>query len=120
MRMDGLRDLRGWQWIFLIESIPTLVLACVTYFVLPGLPETSKSKYSIACVSVCANAYTYGSGIVLTPRERHAIIQRLQDDVGAKSESTHFSWKQFRAGCTDWKVVAHSLVYICGSIPLYV
>ncbi|KAI7879937.1 MFS general substrate transporter [Lichtheimia hyalospora FSU 10163] len=98
MRMDGLRGLRGWQWIFLIESIPTMVLACLTYFVLPGLPETSK---------------------ILTPRERHAIIQRLQDDFGAKSESTHFSWKQFRAGCTDWKVLAHSLVYICGSIPLY-
>lgn len=59
-----------------------------------------------------------GFGLVLTPRERHAIIQKLQNDVGAKSEPTHFSWKQFRAGCTDWKVLAHSLVYICGSIPL--
>lgn len=31
-----------------------------------------------------------GFGLVLTPRERHAIIQKLQNDVGAKSEPTHF------------------------------
>ena len=118
MRMDGLRGLRGWQWIFLIESIPTMVLACLTYFVLPGLPETSKSTYNVLWLICGKRLYVILDYLALTPRERHAIIQRLQDDFGAKSESTHFSWKQFRAGCTDWKVLAHSLIYICGSIPL--
>lgn len=61
MQMDGIRGMHGWQWIFskdytmtflrivywntnnlpiVIEAIPTLVLACCTYFALPDFPET--------------------------------------------------------------------------------
>jgi hypothetical protein len=40
--MDGINGLRGWQWIFIIEAIPTLVLSIATYFILPDFPENSK------------------------------------------------------------------------------
>ena len=43
MQMEGIRGLHGWQWIFIIEAIPTLIFAFTTYFVLPDFPET-KSK----------------------------------------------------------------------------
>lgn len=45
MQMDGLGGLRGWQWIFIIEAIPTLLLSVAAYFYLPDFPETSKCKY---------------------------------------------------------------------------
>lgn len=45
MHMDGLRGLHGWQWIFIIEAIPTILLAVATYFVLPDFPETTKCKH---------------------------------------------------------------------------
>ncbi|CAM0138532.1 hypothetical protein VKS41_007148 [Umbelopsis sp. WA50703] len=97
MQMDGLRGLHGWQWIFIIEGLPTLLLAFVSYFVLPDFPENSK---------------------FLNDREREIVIRRLRADAGPATEQ-HFSWKQFRAAFTDYKVYMHSLVYICGATPLY-
>ncbi|KAI9490720.1 major facilitator superfamily domain-containing protein [Zychaea mexicana] len=97
MQMDGMRGLHGWQWIFIIEAIPTLFLACITYFVLPNLPENSKA---------------------LNERERAHIVNRLLKDAGPATE-THFSMKQLRMAFTDWKIYMHSFIYIVGSIPLY-
>jgi hypothetical protein len=55
---------------------------------------------------------------VINEREREIVVQRLKADAGPSTE-THFSWKQFRAAFTDYKVYMHSLIYICGSTPLY-
>lgn len=46
------------------------------------------------------------------------MIHTLKKDAGPATE-THFSWYQLRAAFLDWKVWTHSLIYICGSIPLY-
>ncbi|SAM04889.1 hypothetical protein [Absidia glauca] len=97
MQMNGLRNLTGWQWIFIIEAIPTILLSIATYFILPDLPHRAT---------------------FINERERAIIIHRLTVDAGPSTE-THFSWKQFRAVFTDWKVYMHSLIYICGSTPLY-
>ncbi|KAG1056171.1 hypothetical protein G6F46_002084 [Rhizopus delemar] len=97
MQMDGLSGLRGWQWIFIIEAIPTLILAFAAYMFLPDFPENSK---------------------FINEREREIVVHRLKEDAGPSIE-THFSWKQFRSAFTDYKVYAHALVYICGSTPLY-
>ena len=43
--MDGLRGLHGWQWIFIIEAIPTLLFGILTYFVLPDYPAKTSCKY---------------------------------------------------------------------------
>ena len=40
--MDGMRGLSGWQWLFIIEAIPTILLGILTYFVLPDYPEKSR------------------------------------------------------------------------------
>lgn len=37
--MDGLLGLGGWQWIFILEAIPTLFLGLVAYFWLTDRPE---------------------------------------------------------------------------------
>lgn len=39
-----MQNLHGWQWIFILEAIPTLVFAFVAYFYLPDFPENSKCK----------------------------------------------------------------------------
>ncbi|CAO3682485.1 hypothetical protein G6F70_006621 [Rhizopus microsporus] len=97
MQMDGIRGLHGWQWIFIIEALPTLILAFISYFFLPDFPENSK---------------------FITEREREIIIHRLKEDAGPSTE-THFSWKQFRAVFTDYKVYMHCVIYICCATPLY-
>lgn len=37
--MDGVGRLKGWQWLFLVEGIPSFILGFVTYFYLTDRPE---------------------------------------------------------------------------------
>ncbi|KAG2222936.1 hypothetical protein INT45_012914 [Circinella minor] len=97
VRMDGMSGLSGWQWIFVIEAIPTILLGILTYFVLPDYPE--KSKF-------------------LNERERAIILDRNKKDDGITTD-THFTWKQVGSTVIDWKIYAFALVYLCGSIPVY-
>jgi ACS family tartrate transporter-like MFS transporter len=40
--MHGIAGLEGWQWLFVIEAAPALVLAFVTYFYLTDLPADAQ------------------------------------------------------------------------------
>ncbi len=40
--MAGVAGLKGWQWLFLIEGAPALVLGAVAYFVLPDRPAGAR------------------------------------------------------------------------------
>ncbi len=39
LQLDGYGNLHGWQWMFLIEGIPSIVLGIVLYFKLPDRPS---------------------------------------------------------------------------------
>ncbi|KAI8139133.1 major facilitator superfamily domain-containing protein [Fennellomyces sp. T-0311] len=97
MHMDGLQGLSGWQWIFIIEAIPTLFFAVVTYFYLPDMPE--KATF-------------------LNERERAIILNQNRKDAGPALE-THFSWNQVWSTFLDWKTFAYSFLYIVAAIPVY-
>ncbi len=38
LQLDGLWDIHGWQWLFLIEALPSIVLGFVVYFALTDTP----------------------------------------------------------------------------------
>jgi ACS family tartrate transporter-like MFS transporter len=42
LKMDGTYGLSGWQWLFVIETIPSLLLGLVTLFYLPDTPTEAK------------------------------------------------------------------------------
>jgi MFS family permease len=39
--MDGLQGLSGWQWVFILEGIPTISLGIIAWLWLPDWPETA-------------------------------------------------------------------------------
>jgi ACS family tartrate transporter-like MFS transporter len=39
LSMNGMGGLGGWQWLFLIEGVPSILLAAVTFFYLPDGPQ---------------------------------------------------------------------------------
>ncbi|MEJ8810477.1 MFS transporter [Variovorax ureilyticus] len=39
---DGWLGLRGWQWLFILEAIPAVVLGVMVFFVLPNRPDNAK------------------------------------------------------------------------------
>lgn len=42
MQLHGLGGLRGWQWMFLIEGVVTMLVGIVVWFALPGRPADAK------------------------------------------------------------------------------
>ena len=87
----------GWQWIFILEGLPTVLLTIVVFFYLPDYPETAS---------------------FLSEDERDLAVRRLLADAGPATE-TEFSWKQFRDVFVDLKVYLHMIPYILTMTPLY-
>ncbi|MCC8395901.1 MFS transporter [Paraburkholderia sp. MMS20-SJTR3] len=42
MQMDGIGGLHGWQWLFLLEGLPTIVVGAVLWFKLPEKPSDAR------------------------------------------------------------------------------
>ncbi|MBN3763536.1 MFS transporter [Burkholderia sp. Ac-20365] len=62
--LNGLAGFQGWRWMFFTQAVPTVVLACVAFLILPDLP---------------------GSAKWLSARQRMLI----DDDLGKHAETTH-------------------------------
>ncbi|CEJ05207.1 hypothetical protein RMCBS344292_19153 [Rhizopus microsporus] len=88
--------LKTWQWLFIIEGIPTVILAVFTAWYLPNEPESAK---------------------FLTKEEREFATTRLAEDAGA-SHNHSWSWAQVASVFTDWKTYIFMAVYITGTSAL--
>ncbi|MEV6638784.1 MFS transporter [Amycolatopsis sp. NPDC051371] len=42
MELHGVGGLRGWQWMFLVEGLVTVLIGIVVWFALPGRPQDAK------------------------------------------------------------------------------
>lgn len=70
LEMDGLLGLRGWQWLFILEGLPTVVLGITCLRVLTDRPETARW---------------------LTNEQRNWLTQRIASDNAKKSASGHLT-----------------------------
>jgi len=84
---DGVMGLRGWQWLFLLEAVPALILSVVVFFYLTDRPADA----------------TW-----LAPEERAWLVSRLRQEQ-QKRESVR-TYNVVQALCNP-KVLALSLVY---------
>ena len=95
MQLNGLLSLRGWQWLFLVEGIPALVLGVITFRFLTDRPADAEW---------------------LTEDERNWLSQAiLQEQVAITDPRSHSVWRAL----ADWKVLALSLAYFGTSAGLY-
>jgi MFS transporter, ACS family, tartrate transporter len=95
MELNGMLGLRGWQWLFLLEGIPALVLGFITFRVLTDRPADAAW---------------------LTADERDwltSAIQQEQTDIQDRRSAN--AWRVL----ADWKVLALSLAYFGTSAGLY-
>ncbi|ACA19850.1 major facilitator superfamily MFS_1 [Methylobacterium sp. 4-46] len=42
MQLDGLGGLHGWQWMFLLEGVPTVIFGIVLWFIFPDRPRDAR------------------------------------------------------------------------------
>ncbi|KAL4800960.1 Peroxin-3-domain-containing protein [Aspergillus venezuelensis] len=71
-KMDGIRNLAGWRWVFIIEGLLTAVVAIVLFFFLPSFPEEAKW---------------------LTDEEREYMKAKLAKDSGSAGHDASMGWR---------------------------
>jgi MFS family permease len=76
LELDGVLGLKGWQWLFVMEGIPTILLGIACLFVLTDKPRDASW---------------------LTDAQREWLVGRLEDEASRKKPIGHISlWKLAR------------------------
>ncbi|PLB44207.1 MFS general substrate transporter [Aspergillus steynii IBT 23096] len=88
--MNGLDGRAGWRWMFIIDFLITIPVACLGYFVFPGHPETTKSKF-------------------LTPEEKSLATERLPEPLIRRGA---LGWSLVRRVILSWEIYALSLLAV--------
>lgn len=87
--MDGVGGRGGWAWIFILEGIVTVGVACWAYWAFQDYPETAK---------------------FITDSERKEIQRRLEEDRGSLADE--WDRKYITHALTDWKVYMHCFNFL--------
>ena len=87
LALDGFLGLRGWQWLFVLEAAPALILSVIVFFYLTDRPADA----------------TW-----LEPDERAWLVARLEQERRQRETVRHYS---VREALLNPKVLALSVVY---------
>ncbi|CAI4212815.1 unnamed protein product [Parascedosporium putredinis] len=101
MQMNGLADLTGWRWIFIIEGILTCVIAFIGAWLLVDFPDSDRVSWNF-----------------LDAREKAYIIARVQADRG-DATVTAFSMSKFLRAGLDPKIWGYALIFFCTTTMSY-
>jgi sugar phosphate permease len=93
--MDGILGLKGWQWLFLLEGLPAVLLGFYVLAVLPNKPRDTKW---------------------LTDREKTWIEQRVADDAAMHTETQGHGLAQV---FTSGRVYLFCLIYFLMNVGSY-
>ncbi|TFK44118.1 major facilitator superfamily domain-containing protein [Crucibulum laeve] len=94
--MEGAGDLHGWQWIFCLEGLATVVVGFLSYFLMNDYPD---------------------SATFLTANEKEIMVQSLkQDSHGlAKEFRMTYVWQAVR----DYKTYVQAGIQLGVVVPIY-
>jgi ACS family tartrate transporter-like MFS transporter len=95
LEMHGMFGFSGWQWMFIVEAVPAVILGVVVLFYMTDRPE--KAKW-------------------LRDDERNWLVNTMNAEAARKAATaSHSVWH----GLADLRVIALSLVYFGTSAGLY-
>lgn len=95
LNMDGAGGMHGWQWLFILEALPALVLTFFVLFYLPDGPKDAKW---------------------LSTDERNWLQTTLDAERRNREAHNNISWKQ---SLFSWRVIALGFIYMGVTVPLY-
>nr|MDA8252837.1 MFS transporter [Rhodospirillales bacterium] len=93
--LDGAAGLKGWQWLFILEAVPALILSVVVFFYLTDRPADAKW---------------------LAADERRWLTERLDAEERQRLSAEHISVGK---ALLDWRVLTLALVYFGGVATNY-
>ncbi|SMR59008.1 unnamed protein product [Zymoseptoria tritici ST99CH_1E4] len=89
--LNGAHGLPGWKWLFIMDGIISLPIACAGFFLIPDLPENSRAFY-------------------LTPAQVNLGRERMES-VG-RAPRKHLGWSTWKRIFGSWHVYLLTLLYI--------
>ncbi|KAI9279698.1 major facilitator superfamily domain-containing protein [Umbelopsis sp. AD052] len=89
--------LKSWQWLFIIEGVPTILTGLLSFFILPDYPASASLKW-------------------LTEDEKALAIDRMQGNISRRDEG--FDMKQFKDAIADYKNWLTALISLGLHVPL--
>ncbi|KAL4877360.1 major facilitator superfamily domain-containing protein [Aspergillus karnatakaensis] len=96
VKMDGVGNLEGWRWIFILEGLLTVIAAVASFWLIWDDPKTAT---------------------FLTEYEKDALIASLHYTTAGQTPQTQSGeqkdshWKQVKAALLDWQTYFHCLGY---------
>ena len=93
--LDGAMGLKGWQWLFVIEGLPSILLGVVSWFYLTDRPERADW---------------------LSPQQKSWLAAKLNAETTAKQAAKHMTLGE---ALSSPKVIVLSLVYFGFVAALY-
>ena len=83
LALDGMAGLAGWQWLFILQALPTIGLGIIIFFLLPDAPDTAR--------------WLRGS-------ERQWLLQQLETEKIRRETIRRFSIVQALTSRTVWLI----------------
>lgn len=94
--MDGAVGMRGWEWLFLLEAAPSILIGVLFFVLLPDNPQSAKW---------------------LTADEQSLVVNRVQKDEAAKQASG--GQASISGAFSDPRLWAFAVAYFCGVMCFY-
>ncbi len=101
MHMNGLGNLEGWRWIFIIEGIISVLVSLLSYLLLVDFPEEAHKSWEF-----------------LSKDERDFVIRRMNRDR-ADAITDPFTVGAFFRPALDLKVWMFAFMFFCVTLVGY-
>ncbi|NMG28899.1 MFS transporter [Aromatoleum evansii] len=95
LEMDGVMGMQGWQWMFILEAVPALILGVVVFFYMTDKPEQARW---------------------LKDDERAWLVKAMNEENASKAGSAKHG---ILSGLANPKVLALAMIYFGTSAGLY-
>ncbi|KAM3077548.1 hypothetical protein ACMFMG_006885 [Clarireedia jacksonii] len=97
-KMDGIRGIHGWAWIFILEGIVTVLAGFISFWAVHDFPDQAA---------------------FLSEADRIRVIRRLKADKQASVEHEEFSMRYFWMALKDYKMWLSMIIFMGTDMPLY-
>ncbi|KAL3420685.1 inner membrane transporter yfaV [Phlyctema vagabunda] len=103
LKLEGRQDLKGWQWLFLLEGVFTIFVSVLLAFLLPGAPDQPEPLLSRGIIQ-------------FKPEEKEILQSRLELDDEAKrngAQGMNIPWTLIRKTVLHYRRWPHFISTGC-------
>lgn len=109
-KMDGVGNLEGWRWIFILEGIATVLVAVLAFFLLYDFPETAtfltEDERAFVVFRLKYQGQNLANQKTLSSSEEGSPVARPR-----VAQAEEFKWEYVWQAFSDWQIWVNIFVY---------